>query len=307
MLAAHLKAIEEQARWCYLFGSTEAQVEIHDRADENKQIDLACLLTEASYAITKDGDNFFISKDVLKTVAECAANIPHEIKWEDRWFPTNCGWMHFEEPVMFEVMVWVSSIQDVIKRSVPAIAMGWGRTVDENGVEKALIILYTIIVCTYENPETSMHYMVVIQDDTLDAHIAATETQTSQGAQITAPWIYSMFYVMAQPVIAGVNYEKASSLARSMVSRKSKAPVRPDVRIITLRRRMTPHSGDTGKGHRNIEWSCRWLVGADFKHWRKQFYSSTGEHKYIHIPPFVKGPADKPLKQPSKTFYQVTR
>lgn len=297
MLFAHLKAIEEQARWCHLFGSTLAQVSINNMEPTEEQVGRAQFLTDASFAFAKIGDNFLVGKEVLQAVSTCAENVPNDIEWEESWLPTDCGWMYFEQPVPFKVGVWDGDAQCRVTRPLPLFSIAWGRT--EEG--KTLVILYLMLDDDDPNcPETSMTYMVVQQGETISEHVASMPDRQS-----LVRWAYSLFYVMAQPKMVESNLEKASSLARSIVSRKSKAPVRPDVRIITLRRRI--YNSEPSGNHRDIDWSCRWVVGADFKHWRNQFYSSTKTHKLIHIPPFIKGPADKPLKQPTKTIYQVTR
>jgi len=64
----------------------------------------------------------------------------------------------------------------------------------------------------------------------------------------------------------------------------------PSVRIIRLREPTV--RADHGAG-RDVEWSHRWIVG---KHWRNQWYPSTGQHRPKLIEPYQKGPADKPLK-----------
>ena len=51
-------------------------------------------------------------------------------------------------------------------------------------------------------------------------------------------------------------------------------------------------------------WQCQWIVSG---HWRRQFYRSSGAHKPRYIAPYVKGPADKPLKAPAGAVFAVTR
>jgi len=298
MLVTHSKAIEEQARWCHVFGSSLAEFSINNMEPKEEQVSRAQFLAVASFALAKFGDNFFVGKEVLRTVSTCAEKIPNDIEWEESWLPTDCGWMYFEQPVPFNIGVWDDGAQRRVTRPAPLFSIAWGRT--EEG--KTLVILYLMLDDDDPNcPETSMTYMVVQQGDTISENLA----QLPDRAPLVR-WAHSLFYVMAQPKMVESNLEKASSLVRSMVSRKNKrALVRPDVRIITLRRRI--YNSEPSGNHRDIDWSCRWVVGADFKHWRKQFCPSTKSHKLIHIPPFIKGPGDKPLKQTTKTIFQVTR
>lgn len=87
---------------------------------------------------------------------------------------------------------------------------------------------------------------------------------------------------------------------RRQLSRESGASVESDVKVVQLRRlESRTNVGDS----ESVEWSCRWIVNG---HWRNQPYAN-GETKLIYILPYVKGPADMPLKIPSHTVYSVSR
>jgi len=99
-------------------------------------------------------------------------------------------------------------------------------------------------------------------------------------------------------VMAGTPIERH---ARKRIARAHQVDVR-EVKVVTLRRLETlPRPPGPGVP---VEWSCRWIVDG---HWRNQYHPSTGRHELTYINPFVKGPADKPLKVPSATVYAVTR
>ena len=72
----------------------------------------------------------------------------------------------------------------------------------------------------------------------------------------------------------------------------------PQVLIVQLRRREYIDEENSNKSN-PVEWSCRWFVRG---HWRNQYYKSENVHKPIWIDPYIKGPEDKPLKEPVKTF-----
>lgn len=74
-----------------------------------------------------------------------------------------------------------------------------------------------------------------------------------------------------------------------------------DVQVIELRRREVVGPSD---GHRTVDWSCRWVVNG---FWRNQYHPSTGRHELKWIEPYIKGPADRPLKVPTHTVYTVRR
>lgn len=76
----------------------------------------------------------------------------------------------------------------------------------------------------------------------------------------------------------------------------------PVVRVIQLRRK-TIHTGGSRDGVAT-EWSCQWVVRG---HWRQQFYPSKHANAAIWITPYVKGPADKPLRPPRAAVFAVVR
>lgn len=62
------------------------------------------------------------------------------------------------------------------------------------------------------------------------------------------------------------------------------------VYVVTLRRPI-PEADRFGTGGQR-EWYHRWLVRG---HYRNQWYPSLRDHKLIWVPPYMKGPQDKPL------------
>jgi hypothetical protein len=79
----------------------------------------------------------------------------------------------------------------------------------------------------------------------------------------------------------------------------------PEVRVIELRRRdYREHGYDEPTGKEAPAWQYQWIVSG---HWRQQFYPASNAHKPRYIAPYVKGPADRPLKAPAGDVFAVTR
>ncbi len=77
-----------------------------------------------------------------------------------------------------------------------------------------------------------------------------------------------------------------------------------EVKVITLRR-YEQHPGRPADSEgRHIDWQYRWVVNW---HWRKQWYPSEKTHKVIFIDTYIKGPEDKPLKDPKISIQAVRR
>lgn len=88
---------------------------------------------------------------------------------------------------------------------------------------------------------------------------------------------------------------------RKQIAREHNVPQPSSVKIVQLRRRESDAERLSDETE-SIDWSCQWIVNG---HWRNQPYKN--ERKLIYILPFVKGPADKPLKVPKQTVYEVSR
>lgn len=88
------------------------------------------------------------------------------------------------------------------------------------------------------------------------------------------------------------------TMTRHARKRAERVQIVPKVNVVELRRREYAYPPGT-EGHKDVEWSCSWLVRG---HWRNQFYPSTGDHKPIWIDPFVKGDPDKPFKGTERVF-----
>jgi hypothetical protein len=94
------------------------------------------------------------------------------------------------------------------------------------------------------------------------------------------------------------------------------------VNVVLLRR---VRHGDREIGHRDVDWSCRWIVQEHYRHLESyegradahQARVSKGAGAALHcltcgvpvtrIGPYVKGPAGMPLKAVPETVYRVSR
>lgn len=64
-----------------------------------------------------------------------------------------------------------------------------------------------------------------------------------------------------------------------------------EVRLVHLRQRVARESAGEG---RDVDWACRWPVRG---HWRNVAYGpGRAERRPVYVAPFIKGPADKPLR-----------
>lgn len=115
---------------------------------------------------------------------------------------------------------------------------------------------------------------------------------------LVATW----WHLISQPISA-TNVQQANP---GMTRKAAKLELKPDITVVTLRPRK-PTKSDP-KNHRIVNWSHRWLVGAENGGiWREQWYPSLGIHKTIFVPMYEKGPLDKPLVIPRRKVYAWRR
>lgn len=76
----------------------------------------------------------------------------------------------------------------------------------------------------------------------------------------------------------------------------------PTVRVVSLRRVIREPGAPTDPGE-PIEWSCRWTVRGH----ERVYHRGTDREKRAIVRSYVKGPADKPLREPIPVVYEVKR
>ena len=109
-------------------------------------------------------------------------------------------------------------------------------------------------------------------------------------------FVAALFTLLAQEGLASRTLKRPE---RPVVRRTQRAGIDralADVRVVRLRR---PHvEGDPEAEPSGREWSHRWVVDG---HWRWQACGpGRAERRLTYIAPYVKGPADKPLKTPTR-------
>ena len=91
---------------------------------------------------------------------------------------------------------------------------------------------------------------------------------------------------------------RADRAARRRSEKARQAPPSEEVCVVALRHVAYREEG----GHRDVEWTCQWIVRG---HWRSQWYPGQKHHRPKWIAPYVKGPEDKPLREPGRLFAVV--
>lgn len=130
-------------------------------------------------------------------------------------------------------------------------------------------------------------------DDPIDARLEDQDQTLASMAEDRR--FFAAFCLLAQQ--KGVGEMSDVRLPRPTLRRSARRKVDAKVRLVDVRR---PERPDTGGEHeeRPVEWSHRWIVGGDKGgFWRQQAYGPNHSlRRPQFILPYVKGPADKPLK-----------
>jgi hypothetical protein len=113
-------------------------------------------------------------------------------------------------------------------------------------------------------------------------------------------WICTAAMFMEQEILVTA----AQKPDRATLKRAMKALVEPNCHVVQLRKQLHDGSSSEHDPLGTVEWSHRWLVRG---HWRRQFFPSRGTNAPVWIHPHVKGPDEKPFKEPSPTVYMVNR
>ena len=118
-------------------------------------------------------------------------------------------------------------------------------------------------------------------------------------------FIASCLSFMEQRITIPVSRPTGRATRRRLERKHDTFQAAAEVQVIELRRReRRPQEHVDEEDRQTPEWHVQWLVAG---HWRRQYFSSSNTHKPLYIAPYVKGPADKPLKPPASQLFVVKR
>jgi hypothetical protein len=142
--------------------------------------------------------------------------------------------------------------------------------------------------CTF-GQSASVRLDEIVDEQQTDPTIVEEQTRLRQ-------WVLAAAALLKQRILV-TTQQFATRGERKRLDRLSLA-----TSVMTIQLRATEHTPSTSSGD-VIEWSHRWIVRG---HWRQQWYPSDKEHRVLWIPPYIKGPDDRPL-QVRPAVYAVSR
>lgn len=231
------------------------------------------------------------SAETVTAVRMAAETVPLDTEIDRSQLPSRAGWWWFHGPFDLEAepdlvaLLWGPGKNDQLWVSGFVMLRDAGEWMLDQGFSFAWEFGTTIA-------------------DQLRSKFLGDDNDTQMDRETQS--IMSRFFVAAcawlkQRVLSS-NPGRVERHRRKQLSRELGIAVLPSVQVIQLRR-MESANQDGVQGSQTVDWSCRWVVSG---HWRNQPYAN-GERKLIYIMPFVKGPADKPLREHSTRVYAVNR
>jgi hypothetical protein len=236
--------------------------------------------------------------ETTAALVSAARTVPPATLFQRAVLPSPLGWWWFEAPVKLP-----HRIDDSIDHIV---ALLWGPAGPE---EPAGIVVRMFVRARFTFVDPFPFAQIHIRDgDRLDVTLSAVQLESDpefKEAELhAAVWILSVLMAGAtwlQSRVVSWTSGHIERHRRKQLAREANAPLPSDVKVIELRRAESMARAPDGSGE-VVDWSCRWVVDG---HWRNQPYKD--EHKLVYIMPYVKGPADKPLKVPAHTVFAVRR
>jgi len=95
-----------------------------------------------------------------------------------------------------------------------------------------------------------------------------------------------------------VSYDRAS---RRRLEKAKLVPI-PEIKVVMLRRFL--YRDKTNNTVKLIEWDHQWAVRG---HWRQQWYPSEQAYRPKFVMPYIKGPKNRPFKDPTGRLFAVVR
>lgn len=115
-------------------------------------------------------------------------------------------------------------------------------------------------------------------------------------------WVYTALYMMAQKIAITVTEKTDRGVRRRAEREGTQAP--EIIKVVKLRRYEEARTRAIAAGANPVDWQWQWEVTG---HWRSQFYPSENAHRQIFIDSYIKGPEDKPFRNPGARLFVATR
>lgn len=288
----YAEAIEQQMRqiqyWRSPTGLEHAKRLRHrdDDGSETREMIVSCL---------EDSTPYYVAPPLDEVLGQVASSMP-SMTLTPELLPTEAGFILFDRAI---------PVPDIPGRtadeSLKAILWAVGHWYTEDGGEEGLVAYFFTVLPSAGLPFLSSQIYWQYGQLSSDLQVGDTEDHAfiAHGVRQRAI-LLAFFSFIRQRILTTSQHIVQNRAARRRIAKV--LPHEPIVRVVELRRREYQQADESHDRH--IEYTCQWLVRG---HWRQQYYPVSNEHRPIWILPHIKGPADKPLKTPALTAYEVRR
>ena len=278
--------------------------------------------------VLRSPDTHYMNTKFCSLVDHARRTVPDEMKFDLSWTHDRFGFLWLETPFECPHFIVSDELRSIAKQLRPnpdteidikISAVGWvpvgstfelpdGRRYGASGTGAG-----TAFLLFHELPEGfgMWSYFTLIQGDTLIERVHNFEaTAQKQGGaykkdRITDElheirWIYTAFYLMAQKLAIQIEQQPERAVQRRL--RREGHDV-GNIKVVSLRRLELDREKAEGEPH-PVDWKWQWEVRG---HWRNQFYRASNEYHQIFIESYIKGPPDKPLKEPGQKLFVAVR
>lgn len=271
----------------------------------------------------KMAEAYYVSAEMMPLTRWAAAGLESTDRFEREVWPTDYGFLLFEEP-MVGIEMW--------GRTVTTKAITWGRAVGTTSARRPGEISGTLVNFYTDMNDPNDEVNVEIREKAIAAkdwdkylrmgplhvhHVMFIPDDERVGPpEIVPPEDYARFAVGTTNVLAKSTTndsrfllallmllnQTVTSVAEHQMDKQTakrfgRMKIPSKITVIQLRR----HEGSRQHGESLVEWAHRWVVRG---YWRNQPYKVDGKTVYrrIWIAPHIKGPEGLPLKQSEKVY-----
>ncbi len=247
------------------------------------------------------GETYYWSTPICQLIMGASQSLPQSWTLSEEMLDSLCGF------------AWLATPCDVPPSERPVSAIAWIPVVADGQKVRVLLPPY-VHRPKLNDPEWHLLSVVFFSQTTL-AEFPYLPTQwfwpfgysisqlldnaRNRETNLAKVSLFATMLAFLQQRILIPQKSLADRMARHRFERAKQKPPSDEIQVVILR----PIERRTGEGeHRNVERTCRWIVRG---HWRNQWYPSQKHYRPKYIASYLKGPEDKPLRNPGRLFAVV--
>lgn len=255
--------------------------------------------------LLRRAETYAWTAETLVAILEASKTVPDTSTVSSVALPSTCGFWWFGQPHVCPIMalLWFMEPDNLFLSDFGGIERQ--NAVPPYYVDTLVWPLNRSIDRAIQNTQTIQTALTPVHESLTEAGIPPADLDLAK--DVTQRIMARLFLagcVWLQQRILVTSTGHIERHRRKQLAREHGIPPPADVKVVELRRRDST-AQEPSAGGAPVEWSCQWIVSG---HWTHQAHGpKQGERRLQYILPYVKGPADKPLKVPKQTVYLVNR